>query len=198
MKDLYIINYEPDGEGAPYFFDLSWIPDLPTFHYPTENPGSGTLSADYQAVADVPQLSADWLPDHFLASKEFLAICDTFECKYVSRPVELLIQGKIRQDKRYFFFAVIERLRAMDLDNSSFVLDSNAKLEVHGSKSPNYERIDKLVVSKNINSDLFYFEEIHEVVCSARFLAECVNKKIYGITFRKLDDDYQYAPWDDF
>jgi hypothetical protein len=198
MKDLYIINYEPDGKGAPFFFDLNWIPELPIFHYPTENPGGGTLSDHYQAKADVTQLSADWLPDHFLASKEFLAVCDFCKCKYISRPVELLTRGKTRQNKEYFFFAVIERLRAMDLDSSSFVIDSNAKSELLDSKNQNYERIDKLVVSKNIDSDLFYFEEIHEIVCSDRFLVECVNKKIYGLTFKKIDDDYQYAPWDDF
>ncbi|WP_236708512.1 hypothetical protein [Pseudomonas sp. Root562] len=71
MKGLYIIGYEPDGEGAPYFFDLSWTPDLPTFHYPSENPAQGALSACYQAMADTPQLTADWLPDHFLASENF-------------------------------------------------------------------------------------------------------------------------------
>ena len=170
MKDLYIIKYEPDGEGAPYFFDLNWVPDLPTFHYPTENRRLDILSTHYRAMADVPQLTADWMPDHFLASKTFLAVCDFCECKYVSRPVELFVHGKAKQDKEYFFFAVIERLRAMDLDNSSFVLDNNVKIEGADSRNLNYERIDKLVVAENIDSDLFYFEEIHEVVCSARFL----------------------------
>jgi hypothetical protein len=198
MKDLYIVKYEPDGEGAPYFFDLNWVPGLPTFHYPTENPRLDILSSHYRAMADVPQLTADWMPDHFLASKTFLAVCDFCECKYVSRPVELFVHGKAKQDKEYFFFAVIERLRAMDLDNSSFVLDNNVKIEGADSRSLNYERIDKLVVADNVDSDLFYFEEIHEVVCSARFLNECVNKKIYGLDFRKIDDSYQYAPWDDF
>lgn len=196
MNDIYIISYEPDGEGAPYFFDLSWVPDLPTFHYPSENPVQGSLSSCYRALADVSQLTADWLPDHFLASKDFLDVCDAFECKYVSRPVELFTQGVIEQDKSYFFFAVVERLRAMDLDNSSFMLDSNVKSD--DFKRQNYERIDKLVVSENIESDLFYFEEIHEVVCSDRFFKECVNKKIHGLTFKKIDDDYRYAPWDDF
>jgi hypothetical protein len=198
MKDIYIIRHEPDGEGAPYFFDLSWTPDLPTFHYPSENPVQGALSTCYRAMADIPQLTADWLPDHFLASKDFLAVCDAFECKYVSRPVELFTQGIAKQDKSYFFFAVVERLRAMDLNSSSFVLDSNVKLGAFDLKDSSYERIDKLVVLENIDSDLFYFEEIHEVACSARFLNECVNKKIHGLTFKKIDDDYRYAPWDDF
>ena len=198
MKNLYIVSYEPDGEGAPYFFDFKWIPELPEFHYPTENPESGELIAKYRAVADVPQLNADWLPDHFLASEKFLAICDFCECSYVSRPVEILIEGKLAPNKKYHFFAATERLRAMDLEKSSFVLDSNLKIEVNDTKNQNYERIDKLVISSGINSNFFYFEEIHEVVCSEQFLIECVNRQIYGLAFKKIDGDYRYAPWDDF
>ncbi|WP_236708511.1 hypothetical protein [Pseudomonas sp. Root562] len=86
----------------------------------------------------------------------------------------------------------------MDLDSSSFVLDSNVKSGALDLSSSNYERIDKLVVLDSVESDLFYFEEIHEVVCSARFFNECVDKQIDGLTFKKIDDDYRYAPWDDF
>ncbi|WP_095083290.1 Imm43 family immunity protein [Pseudomonas sp. Irchel s3h17] len=197
MKDLYLIKYEPDGEGAPYFFDLDWVPDLPTFHYPSENPAHGTLSAHYRAIANIPKICADWLPDHFLASKEFLEVCDSLECSYISRPVEVVIQGKAIQ-KKYFFFAVTERLRAMDAERSLFVLDSNVKVDVSNSSAPNYERIEKLVISEGIDSNLFYFEEINEIVCSARFLAECIKKNIYGIEFKKIDQYYKYAPWDDF
>ncbi|MBN3967987.1 hypothetical protein IMW75_22250 [Pseudomonas gregormendelii] len=198
MKDLYIISYEPDGEGAPYFFELSWVPDLPTFHYPTENPETGALSPHYQAKANVLELSADWLPDHFLASKKFLAVCDSCECEYVSRAVELTIEEGREPSREYYFFAVTERIRAMDLEKSSFVIDSNAKIENADIQNPNYECIDKLVISTNVDADLFYFEEIHEVVCSGRFLTECVNRKIHGLTFKKIDDDYRYAPWEDF
>lgn len=198
MKDLYIIKYEPDGEGAPYFFDLNWTPDLPDFHYPTENPKDEALSLNYRAIANVPNISADWLPDHFLASKKFLEVCDFYGCKYLSRPVQLIIHGGHGVNKQYSFFAVVERLMGMDPANSIFVLDINSKLEDGGEAHKNYERIDKLVISEKIDSDLFYFQEIHEVVCSARFMNECQNKGIYGLRFSLIDKDYRYAPWDDF
>ncbi|RMR03108.1 imm11 family protein [Pseudomonas syringae group genomosp. 7] len=197
MKDLYIINYEPNGEGAPYFFDLEWLPDLPTFHYPSANPVEHFLATHYRAIADVPKINADWLPDHFLASKNLLAVCDQLGCSYISRPIELNIQEGV-SEKEYFFFVASDRISAMDLDKSTFTLDTNPKIDTSMSNAPVYERIEKLVISKNIESHLFYFEEIHEIVCSSDFREKYVNENLSGLSFKKIDEDYQYAPWDDF
>ncbi|EPN30200.1 hypothetical protein PSTH1771_28195 [Pseudomonas syringae pv. theae] len=197
MKDLYIISYEPNGKGAPYFFDLDWVPDLPTFHYPSENPIERSLSASYRAIADTPEINADWLPDHYLASKNLLDVCDYLGCSYISRPIELDIQGKI-SEKEYFFFVASDRINAMDLERSTFTLDANPKIDASVSKNPTYERIEKLVIFNNIDSDLFYFEEIHEVVCSSDFRNAYIKKGLSGLSFKKIDEGYQYAPWDDF
>ncbi|MBS7471137.1 hypothetical protein KID98_09925 [Pseudomonas syringae] len=197
MKDLYIINYEPNGEGAPYFFDLEWVPDLPMFHYPSENPVESSLASHYRAIADTPKINADWLPDHFLASKKLLGICDHLRCSYISRPIELNIQGKV-SEKEYFFFVASDRINAMDLDMSTFTLDTNPKIVASMSNAPVYERIEKLVVLKNIKSVLFYFKEIHEVVCSSEFRDQYIEEGLAGLSFKKIDENYEYAPWDDF
>lgn len=197
MKDLYIISYEPNGEDAPYFFDLEWVPNLPTFHYPSANPIECSLIAHYRANADTPKINADWLPDHFLASKDLLAVCDWLGCSYISRPIELNIQGRA-SEKEYFFFVASDRINAMDLDRSTFTLDTNPKVDAFMSNAAIYERIEKLVILKNIEADLFYFEEIHEVVCSNEFRNACMKKGLSGLSFKKIDEDYQYAPWDDF
>lgn len=197
MKDLYVISYEPNDEGAPYFFNLEWMPDLPTFHYPSENPMDRSLTSHYRAVAETPRINADWLPDHFLASGDLLSVCDCLGCSYISRPIELNIQGKV-SEKKYFFFVASSRINAMDLDKSEFTLDTNPKSDSSMSNNPTYERIEKLVVLKNIDSDLFYFEEIHEVVCSSRFRDAYVKEGLSGLSFKKIDEDYKYAPWDDF
>ncbi|QQQ50460.1 hypothetical protein JJQ97_24660 [Pseudomonas syringae] len=197
MNDLYIITYEPSDEGAPYFFDLEWVPDLPTFHYPSGNPMEHPLTSHYRAIADTPKINADWLPDHFLASKKLLEICDHLRCSYISRPIELNIQGKV-SEKEYFFFVASDRINAMDLDMSTFTLDTNPKIDASMSSAPVYERIEKLVVLKNIKSDLFYFEEIHEVVCSSEFRDKYIEEGLAGLSFKKIDGNYEYAPWDDF
>ncbi|MEE5096190.1 DUF1629 domain-containing protein [Pseudomonas alliivorans] len=197
MKDFYLIKYEPDGDGAPYFFDLNWVPELPGFHSPSENPERSSLSSHYRAIADITELEADWLPDHFLASKKFMAVCDKFACSYISRPLDLILKGK-SSTKDYFFFAVMERLRAMDLERSKFVLDSNSKTESDGADNPVFELIEKLVVMDDVESHLFYFEGIHETVCSAEFAKECVASEIFGLIFKKIDESYRYAPWEDF
>ncbi|QXW44907.1 imm11 family protein [Pseudomonas amygdali] len=197
MKNLYIISYEPNGEGAPYFFDLEWVPDLPTFHYPSENPVESSLTSHYRAIADTPKINADWLPDHFLASKKLLEICDHLRCSYISRPIELNIQGKV-SDKEYFFFIASDRINAMDLDMSTFTLDTNPKINASIPNAPVYERIEKLVVLKNIKSHLFYFKEIHEVVCSSEFRDKYIAEGLAGLSFKKIDENYEYAPWDDF
>ena len=195
MKDFYIVSYKPDGEGAPYFFDMDWVPELPSFHYPSANPELSSLSSRYRAIADIRELEADWLPDHFLASHEFLAVCDKLSCSYISCATDLFLKGEPSR-KEYFFFVVSERLRAMDVERSSFTLDSNPKLK--DISMPSYEVIDRLVILESIGAHLFYFEEIHEVVCSPKFLEACEAAKIFGLDFIKIDEEYRYAPWEDF
>lgn len=81
---------------------------------------------------------------------------------------------------------------------STFTLDTNPKIDASMSSAPVYERIEKLVVLKNIKSDLFYFEEIHEVVCSSEFRDKYIEEGLAGLSFKKIDGNYEYAPWDDF
>jgi hypothetical protein len=197
MQEYYIVRYKPDGKGAPYFFDLEWSPELPEFHYPSKNPSSESLHDAYTAVADVEGLQADWLIDQFLASDSFLAICDDFKCPYLSREADLSLSNKLAPlSQSYSFFVPLERLRAMDVNQSSFVVDSNDKAGC--SNDVEYERIDKLVMQSNIKSHLFYFEEIKEFVCSGDFFKAVLEKKIIGLDFSLLDSSYKYAPWDDF
>ncbi|MCD5973318.1 imm11 family protein [Pseudomonas quasicaspiana] len=197
MRDLYIVSYDPDGEGAPYFFDSKWVPDLPAFHFPSESPVESTLSTRYHVTADTPRITADWLPDHFLASKSFLRICDQLACSYISRPVDIDVQGTACGEA-YFFFVPSERINAMNPEKSVFTLDENPKIDGSKSISPVYERIDKLEVSDDVESHLFYFNEIAEIVCSTDFRNECIRKSISGLSFTLIDEHYQYAPWDDF
>ncbi|MDH0744734.1 hypothetical protein N5D61_00010 [Pseudomonas sp. GD03842] len=197
MQKYYIISYEPDGKGAPYFFDVEWSPELPEFHYPTQSPSSESLCDTYYAIAEVERLQADWLIDHFLGSDKFKAICDEFQCPYLSRKVVLsLSDGQAPLSKVYSFFVPSERLRAMDVKQSSFVVDSNDKLG--HSHEVEYERIDNLVMQSGIKSHLFYFEEIKEFVCSDAFLKAVLERKIVGLSFSLIDTSYRYAPWDDF
>nr|WP_178088929.1 DUF1629 domain-containing protein [Pseudomonas quercus] len=191
------MKYIPDDEGAPYFFELNWVPDIPVFHYPTESPVQADLCESYQAIAHVAKITADWLPDHFLVSKKFLEICEKLNCSYVCRPVELIIKGKA-SGLEYFFFIASQRLMAMDLENSKFTIDQNPKIEEQRLNGPSYEKIEKLSIIAGVNSDLFYFEEIKEVVCSSFFRDQCLDKKVSGLDFVKIDDSYQYSPWDDF
>ncbi|PHN51106.1 imm11 family protein [Pseudomonas syringae] len=197
MREFYAIVYNPGSEGVPYFFDIEWVPDLPTFHYPSGNPIEHSLTSHYRAIADTPKINADWLPDHFLASKKLLEICDHLRCSYISRPIEINIQGKV-SEKKYFFFVASDRINAIDLDMSTFTLDTNPKIDASIFNAPTYERIEKLVLLKNIESDLFYFEEIRKIVCSSDFREACIEKGLSGLSFKNLDEDYQYAPWDDF
>ncbi|AKF48650.1 imm11 family protein [Pseudomonas fragariae (ex Marin et al. 2024)] len=168
MNVLHIITYVPNGEGAPYFFDIEWVPDLPTLHYPSGNPMEHSLSSHYRAIADIPKINADWLPDHFLASKDLLSVCDHLGCSYISHPIELNIQDKV-SGKEYFFFVTPDRGNAMDLEKSKFTLGTNPKIDTPMSNTPTYERIEKLVIFKNIESDLSHLEEIQEVVYSSDF-----------------------------
>lgn len=197
MKEFYIVKYKPDGKSAPYFFDLEWSPELPEFHYPSKSPTDESFAESYSAVADVKGLRADWLIDHFLGSDRFLAICDEFDCRYVSRAIDLSLSDSSESlSKSYNFFVPLDRVRAMDVEKSSFVIDGNDKTGF--SEDVQYEKIDKLVIRNDIELHLFYFEEIREFVCSREFFNVVSEKKIIGLDFSLIDSGFKYAPWEDF
>lgn len=201
MSDkFYVLKYTPDGAGSPYFFETNWLPELPDFHYPTENPKK--LNNQYEVNAKIDFVDADYLPDQFLASRKLITLCNQLAIDAVYRKVDLIgLRGKI---KDYYFFAPTKRISLLDEGKSKFSRDVDkhtgrpaTSLEEDG-EFPVYEIIDRFVVSPLVCSHLFFCRELKELVCSETFRAKFVEARMKGISFEAIDNKFRYAPWEFF
>jgi len=199
-NDFYILKYAPDGAGAPFFFETDWLPELPEFHYPTENPKG--LNHQYTVKAKIDFLDADYLPDQFLASQRFIELCHELSVDAICKKVKIVgLRGDMRG---YYFFAPSERISLLDKDNSQFSLEVDkhtgrpAVSSEEDGEFPVYEVIDLFRVAPEVSSHLFFCRELRDVVCSEVFKRKFVQAGMTGGSFEAIDDAFRYAPWEDF
>ncbi|MFJ4065894.1 imm11 family protein [Pseudomonas sp. NPDC089996] len=195
-NEFFVLKYAPNGADTPYFFETEWLPELPEFHYPTENPKN--LNNEYQVKAEIEFLNADYLPDQFLASRKFIDLCDELDVKTIHRKVEINgLQGSIQN---YFFFAPAERISLLDESRSEFSRETDkhtgrpAISSEEDGQFPVYEAID-LFMTLPSSAHLFFCRELKELVCSKEFQTRFIETRMKGISFESIDNDFRYSPW---
>lgn len=200
MKEFYVIDSKPDGENIPYFFETIWHPALPAFDLPENTPAVEMFESNYRLAAKIDTLDVDILVDDFLASSNFLELCNSFAVDYLSVPVDVELDGGQKPSKGYNFFCVAARKEILDEEMSIFALMDDRLLRPKSERGdlPVYDRIDKFVIADGVEDDLFYCEEIKRTVCSAAFKAKFMAMKLTGLNFISIDENYVYAPWDGF
>lgn len=201
---FYIINYVAGEKFCPYFFEVKWDPELPVIDYASELPLPGDLSEKYSVIADLPELLIDYLPDQFLASENVTLLCESLDTEVIVRPVDIALNNNVRPLNNYFFFLPRRRVSFVDEVKSEFILSRDrytglpaVSIEQDG-EFPVYEKIDRLIVDPTVCCDLFFAREIKKVVCSERFVEMFHAEGLSGVVFEEIDENYRYAPWDDF
>ncbi len=66
------------------------------------------------------------------------------------------------------------------------------------SDLPVYEKIETFVALEDTEYDFFYCEEIRGFVCSQDFKQAYNVKGLSGLVFKPIDENYTYAPFEDF
>lgn len=196
MTEYYVIATERDGITVPFFLETVWTPDLPIFSLPEAPIATSSFKSHYSLVAKIKELDVDILLNDYIASTDFLKLCNSVSANYFSVPVQIHLKEKKSPQKEFSFFCVTDRHSILDNSKSSYKL-ADPRLSVTHTY-PVYERIDRFVVKSGFAGQLFFCEELKKIVCSARFKKEFESRRLTGAQFTPIDDSYVFAPWDDF
>jgi len=197
MKEFYRLSCA-ESDDVPLFFDEVWLPKLPEFNQVIANPEVLGFSNFYKMNTDLNELHVDVMFEQYLASSEFIRICEKLNCKFLSIPVAISLRGSTKPEKDYSFFCVLSRCSLLDVDLSTFELVDDGLLRPENERqnmSPLYARIDRFAARSDVEYDLFYCEELKQMVCSSGFREAYLNNSFIGLYFEKIDEGFVYAPW---
>ena len=192
---------DPDGKGIPYFMDKHWTPELPDYEFYDSPPYEGDFLTVYSLKAKTYQLNGDYLVDENLVSNEMLYLCEKLNVKCIRIPVDINLHRGVRPQKKYFLFFPLSYLSILDKDESTYTISidlDSGKLntqEERGLKKTYYESIDKFKIKNNIREHLFFCNEIAASVCSIQFKNEYEALGLTGVSFKEINDNYQYSAW---
>ena len=199
MKEFYVINASEE-DGVPHFFDMEWKPQLPEFNQAVANPSRSMLCASYQAKVDLDKFDADAIFEQYIASSDFIRLCESYKCSYFSAPPIIELRKKTKTNKSYNFLCITSRRSILDIEKSRFTLMSEELLRPEAERrgmTAIYDRIDEFAVKPDIEEDLLYCEELRQMVCSSDFKNGYLEKNLIGLDFQKIDDTFVYSPWSD-
>ncbi|MBA6100551.1 hypothetical protein H4C80_26015 [Pseudomonas juntendi] len=197
MKEFYVINAD-ENHGVPLFFDVEWNPHLPEFNQVLENPSRDMFENIYQAKIDLDAFYGDAFLEQYIVSSDFEHLCELYDCNYFSVPLMLELRKGVKVNKSYNLFFVQGRYSILDVEKSKFVLMNEGLLRPEEERQGMpvvYDRIEEFVVRSGVYEDLFYCEELKQMVCSSEFMCGYFEKKLIGLEFKKIDSDFTYAPW---
>ncbi|MCU7986726.1 MULTISPECIES: imm11 family protein [Shewanella] len=198
---FFIVQSDPDGKGIPYFMDKHWTPELPDYEFYDSPPCEGDFLNAYSLKAKTYQLNGDYLVDENLVSNEMLYLCEKLNVKCIRIPVDINLHRGVRPQKKYFLFFPLSYLSILDKDESTYTISidlDSGKLntqEERGLKKTYYESIDKFKIKNNIREHLFFCNEIAASVCSIQFKNEYEALGLTGVSFKEINDNYQYSAW---
>jgi len=198
MKDFYVISAD-EVNGVPLFFDIEWRPQLPEFNQVLENPSADMFGSSYQAKIDLDAFYGDAFFEQYIASSDFVSLCELYNCTYFSVPLTIELRKGVEASKAYSLFIVQSRHSILDADKSKFILMDDGLLRPEGERQSMpavYDRIEEFVVRGGIDEDLFYCEELKQMVCSAEFKRGYLERNLIGLEFKKIDENFIYAPWE--
>ena len=201
LQPFFIVQSDPDGKGIPYFMDKHWTPELPDYEFYDSPPCEGDFLNAYSLKAKTYQLNGDYLVDENLVSNEMLYLCEKLNIKCIRIPVDINLHRGVRPQKKYFLFFPLSYLSILDKDESTYTISidlDSGKLntqEERGLKKTYYESIDKFKIKNNIHEHLFFCNEIAASVCSIQFKNEYETLGLTGVSFKEINDNYQYSAW---
>ncbi len=104
MKKFYVVSGDANGENIPYFFEMIWTPDLPVFDLPVASPDIKSFAKAYSVKADTEELKVDVLINDYLASVDFVELCESLETDFLTIPAEVILEDGKSPEKKYSFF----------------------------------------------------------------------------------------------
>ncbi|UBM26733.1 hypothetical protein K8374_07140 [Pseudomonas sp. p1(2021b)] len=197
MKEFYVVS-AAEIDGVPLFFDEVWRPQLPEFNQVVENPELRIFCDSYELEIGLDAFDVDVIFEQYIASSKFVDFCKKYRCRFISIPLKVTLRGGMKPDGEYNLFLVLSRYSLLDIESSMYTLMDEGLLRQVDEREniiPVYDRIDKFVPRADVSDDLFYCEELKQIVCSSVFRAHCLEQNLAGLEFEKIDENFIYAPW---
>lgn len=200
-EEFFIVKYKADGNGCPYFSDVSFTPDLPDYDIDKSAPDQGKLSSVYKVRMKKNKLDGDFIIEDHIASEGFLNICTSMNVPFVYADADVLLSKIKKPNKKYFIFFPSKYLSIINEEESiySISIDIYSNLpntpKDRGLYKTFYEKIDFFKIKKGIKYDLFYCLDISELVCSEKFKKKIELGNFKGFSFINIDEDFKYDPW---
>jgi hypothetical protein len=204
MKRFYVINYEPDGIGSPYYLGGNYDPEEWEFDIDDPNPLDIKVNREHALSVTDPEIkNIDfdfYTPDPTIVSKEFLALCEKQEVAFKAITLDISLAKRKNQGKKYSIFIPATHIALLDIENS--VADIEKILETGENKinpifPPNfvYAKIEKFATKEIQTPPLFQCIEIRQLVCTEEFKAEALSRNLKGLKFVPIDEQFQFDPW---
>lgn len=194
MGKLFIVNdelsdwvFKVDIHNQEFHWDTVSPPkdsDI-VYHMSLEDRRVKSIRSDYWVGGVTPAVS-----------KYFLEVCSFFSVNYKAPAIKFDLNGQMITD--YFYYLLpCDFVSIVDLEKSEYVFDTDRNTgEAFTVPSfPSiycFERIDRLVINSTPKPDFFRAIEIGEYVCTDRFKEEVERRKLKGIKFTEITDDFTY------
>ncbi len=135
-----------------------------------------------------------------IVTRSFLEVCDLLSVNYKLSPIKFDLNGEIITDK-FYYLLLCDFVSIVDLEKSEYVFDKERDtgedmIEPYFSNIYVFEKIDKLVVNNAPKPNFFRAIEIGEYVCTEQFKEEVERRKLKGVKFKEIMDDFVYDPWE--
>jgi hypothetical protein len=204
MKRFYVVNYEPDGIGSPYYLGGNYDPEEWEFDIDDPNPLDIKINRKHSLSLTDPEIkNIDfdfYTPDPTIVSKEFLALCNEQKVPFKAIPFDISLARGKKQEKEYSIFIPATHVALLDIENS--VAEIEKILETGENKinpifPPNfvYAKIEKFAINEVQTASLFQCIEIRQLVCTNEFKIEALSRNLKGLKFVPIDEQFRFDPW---
>ncbi len=198
MSKLFIVEYElfdwvfkVDSHNDGIHWNGVSVPkdSDAIYHYSLKDRRIKSIKSDYWIEGATP-----------IVTKSFLEVCDLLSVNYKLSPIKFDLNGEIITDK-FYYLLLCDFVSIVDLEKSEYVFDKERDTgedKVWRSFPHIYvfEIITKLVLNGTPKPNFFRAIEIGEYVCTEQFKEEVERRKLKGVKFKEIMDDFVYDPWE--
>lgn len=205
MNKFYLLNYDYSGgePGCPSYFKADLNHPWSWDRFDPSSFKDLKISEEFVYKAKHAKVDFDFWAEGDLVSENFLEICDFFHLAYLKVPVKIIQSDGKETQKKYYFLLCKDWLNILDFEKSELNFSTDIRTGVliydkYLKDVPVVEAIYKAVIdeSKTNGKNIFRSTDFESgFICSEAFKAECHNKKIKGINFELINEEFKKIPF---
>jgi hypothetical protein len=200
-NNFYILKYCDEDPGCPTYLGGELSPEETEWELFEPHPDKVTVRNQYVLQITDTEIAFDMSNgDQPYVSQYFLEVCDLLAVPYRAIPLDILYPNGEKSLKDYFFFLPGANIQLMDRSASEFkeekILGTDeTQMNVIFTGCPMYAQIKKFVPLRMDTPHLFFCIENFGLVCTSQFRGAGTHKRLAGVRFVPLDENYRYNPW---